>query len=107
MTTNFPNSGSKYKKRLFVYFFLIVLIFSMLIGGFQYNQEIAYRREKLEYALNIYTEQVQELIKQKDLITKNEFAEVDSLRSLMPDHNIRLTVILRMVKLFMILMLKT
>lgn len=95
MTTNFPNSGSKYKKRLFVYFFLIVLIFSMLIGGFQYNQEIAYRREKLEYALNIYTEQVQELIKQKDLITKNEFAEVDSLRSLMPDHNIRLTVILR------------
>ncbi|MDQ2179149.1 cell wall metabolism sensor histidine kinase WalK [Marinifilum sp. D714] len=94
MTTNFPNSGSKYKKRLFVYFFLIVLIFSMLIGGFQYNQEIAYRREKLEYALNIYTEQVQELIKQKDLITKNEFVEVDSLRSLMPDHNIRLTVIL-------------
>ncbi|WP_421919228.1 ATP-binding protein [Marinifilum sp.] len=95
MAANFPNSGSKYKKRLFVYFFLIVLIFSVLIGGFQYNQEVKYRKEKLEYALRIYTEQVQELIRQKKLISTNEFAIIDSLRSLMPDRNIRLTIIMR------------
>jgi signal transduction histidine kinase len=93
MQKNFHIAGSKYKKRLFLFFFLIVLLFSILIGGFQYHQERAYRREKLEYALNIYAEQVQELIKQKKLTERNQYGALDSLRSLMPDRNIRLSVI--------------
>jgi signal transduction histidine kinase len=93
MQKNFHISGSKYKKRLFLFFFFIVLLFSILIGGFQYHQERAYRREKLEYALNIYAEQVQELIKQKKLTERNQYGALDSLRSLMPDRNIRLSVI--------------
>lgn len=88
-------SGSKYKKRLFFFFFLIVLVFSILIGGFQYNHEKSYRREKLEYALNIYTEQVNELIRQKKLMHKHDFSEIDSLRKLLPDRNIRISVILK------------
>ncbi|PKQ60495.1 hypothetical protein BZG02_19165 [Labilibaculum filiforme] len=86
-------SGSKYKKRLFFFFFIIVLIFSMLIGGFQYNQERLYRREKLEYALNIYTQQVHQLIQKKGLNEKLNFSEVDTLRALMPDNDIRISVI--------------
>ncbi|MPQ46798.1 two-component sensor histidine kinase [Marinifilum sp. N1E240] len=93
MHTNIHTSGSKYKKRLFFFFFIIVLIFSILIGGFQYQQERAYRREKLEYALNIYTEQVQELIRKKDILQNLQFTEIDSLRSLIPDRNIRISVI--------------
>ncbi|MGQ1909997.1 ATP-binding protein [Marinifilum sp. RC60d5] len=93
MQANIHNSGSKYKKKLFFFFFLIVLIFSLLIGGFQYHQEKAYRREKLEYALNIYTEQVQKLINKKGLLKKNSFSEIDSLRLLIPDRNIRITVL--------------
>ena len=86
-------SGSKYKKRLFFFFFIIVLLFSILIGGFQYSQERLYRREKLEYALNIYTQQVHELIRKKSLDKTLDFAEVDSLRALMPDKDIRISVI--------------
>ena len=86
-------SGSKYKKRLFFFFFLIVLIFSVLIGGFQYSQERLYRREKLEYALNIYTQQVHELIQKKGLNKTLNFSEVDTLRALMPDKDIRISVI--------------
>ncbi|WP_162845492.1 sensor histidine kinase [Labilibaculum antarcticum] len=88
-----PKSGSKYKKKLFFFFFIIVLIFSVLIGGFQYNQERLYRREKLEYALNIYTEQVHELIRKKDLNASLNFSEIDTLRALMPDKDIRISVI--------------
>lgn len=94
------NSGSKYKKRLFFFFFIIVLVFSILIGGFQYNQERNYRREKLEYALDIYTQQVKELIAKNGLIISLNFAEVDSLRSLMPDKNIRISVISDKGKVF-------
>jgi signal transduction histidine kinase len=70
-----------------------VLIFSLLIGGFQYNQERLYRREKLEYALNIYTQQIHELIKNKGIIESRDFSELDSLRSLIPDKDIRISVI--------------
>lgn len=86
-------SGSKYKKRLFFFFFIIVLLFSILIGGFQYNQERLYRREKLEYALNIYTQQIHELIRKKRLNETLDFTEVDTLRALMPDKDIRISVI--------------
>lgn len=87
------NSGSKYKKRLFFFFFIIVLLFSLLIGGFQYSQERLYRREKLEYALDIYTQQVHELVKKKQLFSIKDFSEIDTLRTLMPDKDIRISLI--------------
>lgn len=93
MQTTIPNSGSKYKKRLFFFFFIIVLIFSILIGGFQYKEEKLYRREKLEYALNIYTQQVHELIQKKGLMNTMNFSDVDTLRALIPDKDIRISII--------------
>jgi len=87
------NSGSKYKKKLFFFFFIIVLLFSLLIGGFQYSQERLYRREKLEYALDIYTQQVHELLKKKQLFSIKDFSEIDTLRTLMPDKDIRISII--------------
>lgn len=86
-------SGSKYKKRLFFFFFIIVLLFSLLIGGFQYKQEQLYRREKLEYALDIYTQQVHKLISKKKIFNRKNFSEIDSLRTLIPDKNIRISII--------------
>ncbi|WP_372751575.1 sensor histidine kinase [Labilibaculum sp.] len=94
MQKSILKSGSKYKKRLFFFFFVIVLIFSLLIGGFQYNQEKIYQREKLEYALDIYTEQIHKLIDSKKIIESLDFSEIDSLRLLIPDKSIRISVIL-------------
>ncbi len=87
------NSGSKYKKKLFFFFFIIVLLFSVLIGGFQYNQERLYRREKLEYALDIYTQQVHKLVEKKQIFSSKNFSEIDTLRALMPDKDIRISII--------------
>ncbi|MFA8435399.1 MAG: sensor histidine kinase [Marinifilaceae bacterium] len=93
MKFNYLKKSSKYKKKLFFSFFLIVLLFSVIVAGFQYNQERQFKREKLEYALNIYNQQIHKLIKKQRLLESVDYSGIDSLRQLMPEEDMRITII--------------
>ncbi|MCT4616052.1 MAG: ATP-binding protein [Marinifilaceae bacterium] len=93
MTKSNQQPGNRYRKRLFIIYFLIVFLFTFSIGLVQFRQERIQKREKLEYALDIYTEQVHNIIKKNELLEKNNFSIIDSLISVFPDSGLRISII--------------
>ncbi len=84
---------SRYRKRLFYNIFFLFIAFALVIGGFQYQRERAYRIGQLENRLQIYANLVNRYIEMHFLLkTEN----TDSLRSfvdVMPEPELRITVI--------------
>jgi len=84
---------SRYKKKLFLYYFCIVLSFSLVIAIFQYKNEVKFKKEKLETSLNIYSEQINLLIHNKEISIKSITPIIDSMRLIIPEKDIRISVV--------------
>lgn len=81
------------RSRIFVSFLLAFSIFTAAIMLFQYDRERKYRAGKLEVTLDNITTFTYNYIEQNQLIQKNQIAKIDSIISLLPITNERLTVI--------------
>ncbi|HYX07971.1 MAG TPA: ATP-binding protein [Bacteroidales bacterium] len=82
-----------YKRKLFLYFFVVFVIFTFIIGAFQYDREKHYKTKQLETTLNIYNELVHNYISGNDLFANGQFEKIDSLTHLFHQKNIRVTII--------------
>lgn len=83
----------KIKWKFFIYYFLLlaVFIFSMIV--FQNKREHHFRVAQLAGTLNEYTDLTNRYIIKHSLDQNKSFSRIDSLKILIPPHEIRLTVI--------------
>lgn len=83
-----------YKQKLFVYFFIVFSLFTIVIIFFQQNREKAYKTETLRTTLDDYSDILAHYIQQNDLIVHHQVDSLKSILSLMPS-NLRLTIVNR------------
>jgi signal transduction histidine kinase len=81
-----------FRRKLFLYFFFIFAVFTLVILAFQYNREKEFRVEQLETTLNNITELTHQFIKRQGLLESNNFRKIDSIKVLVPSAE-RITVI--------------
>ncbi len=81
---------SKYRQRLFFNFFFLFVAFAIALAGFQYKREKEYRVEKLESTLLTYINLTNGFIVDRK---PEEFYKLDSLIKIIPEKDIRITVI--------------
>ena len=82
-----------FEQRIFVYFFIAFLVFIFFVLAFQYKRERDFRETLLEIKLDNISGFADQFIKERNLIEKENFALLDSFKYLIPDENIRITVI--------------
>ncbi len=82
-----------YRHRLFIYYFSIFLLFTLLVLAFQYYREKKIRIDALDARLNDMSELVDNYIKANALADSGNFRPVDSILKLIPVPDLRITVI--------------
>ena len=84
---------SSYKRKLFFYFFIIFILFTVVIATFQYNREKQYKIQELESILDSYTDFISSFIEHNDIYISENFSKLDSIVKILPRNDIRITVI--------------
>lgn len=82
-----------FRKKLFVYFFSVFLVFTLIIIVFQFSREKKYRVNQLDNTLKSYTQITHNFISYNSLDDKNYFRPIDSLSKILPQPDIRITVV--------------
>jgi two-component system phosphate regulon sensor histidine kinase PhoR len=82
-----------FRSRIFISFFAAFTLFTVAILLFQYEREKNYRAAQLENTLDNITTFAHNFIEQNQLLNTGQIGKVDSLLSLLPGTNERLTVI--------------
>ncbi len=82
-----------YRRKLFIYFFVVFIVFTAAIAAFQYNREKQYKAQELESILNSYTDIVYSFIMHHNIYNDTQFSKLDSIVKILPRSDIRLTVI--------------
>ena len=81
-----------YKKKLFIYFFIVFAIFTVIIIFFQQDREKEYKTETLRASLNEYADIIDLYIEKSQLLQSGRMDSVRQILLLMPS-NLRLTVV--------------
>lgn len=84
---------SSFRRKLFIYYFSIFLLFMVIVLVFQYHREKKIRIDALDNRLNDMSELVDNYIRTNALASNNNYALIDSLFNLMPVPDLRITVI--------------
>ena len=82
-----------YQQRIFIYFFSAFTVFTLSILTFQYSREKEYRTGQLENTLDNVASMTNAFIKHNKLNETGEYGRLDSIVYLVPDPEIRVTVI--------------
>jgi signal transduction histidine kinase len=82
-----------FRRKLFLYYFSIFLLFTVLMLIFQYHREKAIRISALDARLNDMSELVDNYIRVNSLSETGNFRLIDSIFNLMPVPDLRITVI--------------
>lgn len=82
-----------YQQRIFIYFFSAFTVFTLSILAFQYSREKEYRTSQLENTLDNVAQMTNLFIKHNQLVKNNDFEKLDSIVYMIPDPEIRVTVI--------------
>ncbi len=82
-----------FRKKIFSYFAAIFIVFTVFVLLFQYDREKEFKKELLEQKLNNITEITQKYISNNSLHKNGNYQLLNSLRLLIPDDGIRITVI--------------
>jgi len=82
-----------FRHKLFIYLSAIFLVFTILVLAFQYEREKDFRTRQLEGILNNVTELTYNYIESNKLDEKGDYGILDSLSAIIPDQNIRITVV--------------
>ncbi len=81
------------KWKLFIYYFLLLAVFTLSMILFQNSREHHFRRAQLMGALNEYTDMTSRYIKNYSISQNHSWSRLDSLNKIIPPEKIRLTVI--------------
>jgi two-component system, OmpR family, phosphate regulon sensor histidine kinase PhoR len=81
------------KWKLFIYYFLLLAVFTLSMILFQNHREQHFRTAQLEGTLNEYTELTNRFIDNYSVFQDKTYTRLDSLKKLIPPEKIRLTVI--------------
>ena len=82
-----------YRNNLFIYYSTLFLIFTLIILGYMYKREKEYRIETLDDELLNITKIVDNYIVINRIGTSGDFRSIDSIVSLFPQKNLRVTLI--------------
>ena len=82
-----------FRERLFFYFTAVFIVFTALILVFQYEREKEFKKEVLDRKLNIITEIIQRYISNNSIFETENYKSLNSVKAIIPDSNIRITVI--------------
>ncbi len=83
----------KFRRKIFYYFIAVFIIFTAAILFFQLNREKRYKTGQLETTLENVTEFAHNYIEHYKLFNSNNFHKADTLKYLIPQSNIRITII--------------
>lgn len=81
-----------FRRRIFINFFVVFSIFTLAVLGYQYDREKSYRTGQLENSLDNISEVAHRYIEHKQIFESGDFKSLDTLKSLLPIENTRLTV---------------
>lgn len=82
-----------FSKKLFIYFFSVFFIFTLIIAGFQYSREKTFRVNQLNNSLRDITVTINNFILQNNLYEDENLKLIDSLAKIIPRPDIRITII--------------
>lgn len=82
-----------FRKRIFINFFVVFSIFALVVLVFQYDRERSFRTGELESILDNTTEVTHRYIEHKKIFESRDFKSLDTLKSILPTSNTRITVI--------------
>ncbi len=82
-----------FRRRLFLYYFGIFLLFTVLILAFQYHREKEIRIAALDGRLNDMTQLVDNYMRVNSLSETGNYGLIDSIFNLIPVPDLRITVI--------------
>jgi len=82
-----------FRKRIFINFFAVFSIFAIAVLVYQYNREKSYRTGELENILDNTSEVTHRYIEHKKIFETGDFKSLDTLKSILPLSNTRITVI--------------
>lgn len=82
-----------YRKKIFIYFSVIIGVFTVGIIAFEQNRVKHERMANLENIMDVYAETVHRYISENRLYEKDSLTALSALLSYLPDDGVRLTVI--------------
>ncbi len=82
-----------FRRRIFIYFIAVFLLFTVAILLFQLQREREFKKAQLENTLENVTEVAHNFIEFYKLNKKGDFGRADTLKSLIPQKNIRITIV--------------
>jgi len=82
-----------FRRKIFYYFIAVFLLFTVAILLFQLQREKNYKTSQLENTLRNVTEVAHNYIEHYNLMKTQNFSSADTLKVLIPQNNIRLTII--------------
>lgn len=84
---------NSFRNSLFLFYSIIFLIFTILILGFQFKREKSYRILTLNDELDKITQITDKFITANSISEKQNWGRIDSLVGIMPQPNLRVTVV--------------
>ncbi len=89
------NMTNKYsfKRKLFLYFFTVFLIFTVLILLFQFSREKRYRISQLDNTLYSTTQVLQNFIRINSIYNNSNWNLLDSVIKILPREDVRVTIV--------------
>ncbi len=82
-----------FRGEIFLYYIILFILFTIAILTFQYQREKSYRISQLESTLDNITEITYRFIEKNQLLSNNNIDRVNEINEILPQANIRLTVI--------------
>jgi signal transduction histidine kinase len=82
-----------FRKRIFINFFVVFSIFALAVIGYQYDREKNYRIGELESILDNTSEITHRYIEHKKIFESGDFKSLDTLKSILPASDTRITVV--------------
>ncbi len=82
-----------FRRKIFYYFIFVFVIFTVAILLFQLNREKKYKTAQLENTLENVTEITHNYVEHYQLLSNNNFKKADTLKFIIPQENIRITII--------------
>ncbi len=91
--THVARKRKTYQQRMFLYFFAAFTFFLVSILAFQFNREKRYRTDQLENTLENIAGFTHRYIDHYQIMSKNNFDKLDTLKFLIPETDTRITVV--------------
>lgn len=82
-----------FRQRIFINFFVLFSIFTLTVLAYQYDREKSFRTEQLESILDNISEVTHRYIEHKNIFESGDFKSLDTLKTLLPIENTRLTIV--------------